>query len=212
MYEGTEYLVQPVLDVLAKDTGDIRICPRLTLEHVSVKGTGRQKVKPAARLFSHNVSEAVREHGGRGASATSWVLKLGNDWFDVFNSQILRKDSRKRTHAFGLQLEVQMEILNNATKFFSEARVIGKNTLQPFQNRILMNNTALPLLLESLKQYDLTYILTRRLNQDLLESFFGVFRSKGGLHDHPSPKEFTYRLRNCILGEIFFYNNKFGYL
>lgn len=102
--------MQPVLDVLAKDTGDIRICPRLTLEHVSVKGAGRQKVKPAARLFSHNVSEAVREHGGRGASATSWVLKLGNDWFDVFNSQILRKDSRKRTHAFGLQLEVQMEI------------------------------------------------------------------------------------------------------
>lgn len=134
------------MEDLSKDTGDLRICPRLTAEHVMVTGAGRQKVKLAARLFSHNVS---------------------------------RKE---------------------ATKFFDKARVIGKNTLQPFQKGILMNNRGLPLLLESLKQYGVKYIITRAINQDHLESFFGVIRSKGGLLDHPSPKEFLYRLRNCILG------------
>lgn len=184
--DGKVYRVQPVLEVLAKDTGDLRICPRLTSEHVTVTGAGRQKVKHAARLFSHNVSQAVKVYGGLGVDLTSWLLKLLNDWFDVDNVQSKEKDSRKRQHAFGLQLDVQMEILDQATKFFTDARVIGKNTRQPFQNGILMNNKALPLLLESLKQYGVDYILTRRLNQDHLESFFGVIRSKGGLHDHPS--------------------------
>lgn len=43
-------------------------------------------------------------------------------------------------------------------------------------------------------------ILTYRLNQDVLDNFFGVIRSKGGLHDHPTPLEFKYRLRSYILG------------
>lgn len=34
----------------------------------------------------------------------------------------------------------------------------------------------------------------------MLENFFGVIRSKGGLHDHPDQLEFKYRLRSYILG------------
>lgn len=201
--DGIEYSVNPILDILRRDNGDLRICPRLLLEHVTVTGAGRQKVKYAARLFSHNVSQALLVHGGPTAAPTASLFKLIDEWFDVENVQQIQKDSRKRTHAFGLQLDIQMEILDKTTKFFTEARVKGKKEMQPFQKGILMNNKALPLLLESLKQYGVKYIITRRLNQDCLESFFGVIRSRGGLHDHPSPKEFTYRLRNCILGKVF---------
>lgn len=49
-------------------------------------------------------------------------------------------------------------------------------------------------------RYNIDYILTYRLNQDVLENFFGVIRSKGGLHDHPDHQEFKYRLRSYILG------------
>ena len=50
------------------------------------------------------------------------------------------------------------------------------------------------------ERFDWKYILTYRLNQDIIENFFGVIRSKGGLHDHPDRQEFKYRLRSYILG------------
>lgn len=49
-------------------------------------------------------------------------------------------------------------------------------------------------------RFNIEYVLTYRLNQDVLENFFGVIRSKGGLHDHPDRQEFKYRLRSYILG------------
>lgn len=198
---GVFYNAAPVVELLVRDSkSDLRICPRITVEKVMVTKASRQKVKPAARLFSHSVSKALLEHGGDKGKPTAWLFKLVNDWFDVFNSNLIRDGHRERKHAFGLQMEVQMSIIKEMTTFFESARVVGHAKLQPFQHGILLNNKALPRLLESLKKYDVNFLLTRRLNQDELESFFGVIRFKGGLHDHPSTKEFTYRLRNCILG------------
>lgn len=45
------------------------------------------------------------------------------------------------------------------------------------------------------------YIMTDRINQDVLERFFSYLRAKGaGLNDHPSPLELKYRIRACMLG------------
>lgn len=64
-----------------------------------------------------------------------------------------------------------------------------------------MTNNALRLLYDDLKsQYNVSYLLTYRLNQDVIENFFGVIRAKGGLYDHPDRLEFMYRLRSYILG------------
>ena len=49
-------------------------------------------------------------------------------------------------------------------------------------------------------RFNFKYILTYRLNQDIIENFFGVIRAKGGLNDHPDIQEFKYRLRSYILG------------
>lgn len=65
-----------------------------------------------------------------------------------------------------------------------------------------MTNTALPLLFQDLqRKFQLSYVLTYRLNQDALEHFFGVIRAKGGLHDHPDALEFKYRMRDYIIGK-----------
>lgn len=66
---------------------------------------------------------------------------------------------------------------------------------------IIQSNYALKLLYEDVKsRFGLKYILTYRLNQDVLENFFGVVRSKGELNDHPDRQQFKYRLRSYILG------------
>jgi hypothetical protein len=43
--------------------------------------------------------------------------------------------------------------------------------------------------------YKLEYIVTYRLNQDVLENFFSYIRGMGGANEHPSPLDIKYRLR-----------------
>lgn len=111
------------------------------------------------------------------------------------------EDSRDRKKAFGLSLDLQHNILDQMSKVMSELRVKGRKTLLPFQKGILISNTSLKLLFDDLKtRHNVKYILTYRLNQDVLENMFGALRARGGLHDHPDALEFKYRLRKYILG------------
>lgn len=64
----------------------------------------------------------------------------------------------------------------------------------------MTNNSLKQLHADLRSRPEFKYLLTYRLNQDVLENFFGVIRSKGGLHDHPDRLEFMYRLRSYILG------------
>lgn len=52
-------------------------------------------------------------------------------------------------------------------------------------------------------KYGVSHVLTKYLNLDPIERFFGTIRYKeGGLYDHPTPLTFKYRLRNSILGNL----------
>lgn len=55
------------------------------------------------------------------------------------NTRVPRQDSRERLNAYGLALETQNEVLNNMSKMMTDIRVIGKNTLLPFQKGIPFN-------------------------------------------------------------------------
>lgn len=65
------------------------------------------------------------------------------------NSRVPRQDKRERLHAYGLAPEIQNDILNNMTKMMSEIRVIGRNTLLPFQKGIILYNMFKNLCLKS---------------------------------------------------------------
>lgn len=75
-----------------------------------------------------------------------------------------------------------------------------RKTLPVFQEGILRNNKALDVLHRDVIEYNMTYIINYLLNQDILKNFFGAIRSREGLHDHPSPKE--YRIRKYMMGEF----------
>jgi len=96
--------------------------------------------------------------------------------------------------AYGLDLERQNELLARMDKFILSMRVHGKQALMQFQKGILMTNCSLRNLYEDLKlHYNIQYIITRRLNQDVLENFFSFIRAMGGCNDHPTPIDFKYR-------------------
>lgn len=73
----------------------------------------------------------------------------------------------------------------------------------PFQNGILLSDKSLVNLYNDLKSFntDVSYIMTNRLNQDVLENLFGYIRAMGAAHDNPAAIDIRYRLRWYILGK-----------
>ncbi|XP_046595722.1 uncharacterized protein LOC107225950 [Neodiprion lecontei] len=65
-----------------------------------------------------------------------------------------------------------------------------------------MSINSLKALRKDLKvRYDISYILTRKLNRDSLENFFSQLRTRGALDDHPAPMNALLRIRMIVLGK-----------
>lgn len=110
-------------------------------------------------------------------------------------------------NAYGIDVDEQNKIINNMNEFIMEIRVGQRNSLLQFQKGILLSNQSLQAMFVYLQnQYssetcNIQYVLTRRLNQDILENFFSYIRSMGSGYDHPTPVEVKNRLKWYILGK-----------
>lgn len=187
---------------------DLTIAHKLTQYHLDVRGSQRQKVRPAVQLLSNSVSKAIKYLGQKGFMSPddSWekvseVVGLFNDWFDLFNSRS-KFGGCPEKNAFGIDLEKQYDILRNVSTLIEKIRVGKHKSLVPFQKGILLSNRSLSELYQYLHtKYKIEYILTARLNQDVLENFFSYIRGMGGPNDHPHPLDFKHRLKWYILGK-----------
>ena len=77
----------------------------------------------------------------------------------------------------------------------------GKAGLLPFQKGFLVTIASMRGLVRDVtaRLGPASYVLTGRVNQDPLESFFSLVRGKGGACLHPSPSEARCRVRNITL-------------
>jgi len=107
----------------------------------------------------------------------SKVLSLFNDWFDLFNCQS-KFGKHSGLHAYGVDLQKQNIILDKMDELVRNMRTPKRSTLLPFQKGILLSNHSLRQLLQHIKKkystnaLTIDYIITRRLNQDILKNFF----------------------------------------
>nr|AGL76355.1 transposase [Drosophila buzzatii] len=194
-----------IAELLNITAGDLSITHKISHKNLTVSRAERQKVKMATKLFSNTVAAAIQRAASLGyLNGHNWsecyeLFKTTNDWFDVLNVRVPRADSRCRMHAYGLAFETQNNILDKMSSLILNMRVGRNTTLLPFQKGILQTNNALRMLFHDIKG-NVAFLLTYRLNQDVLENFFGLIRARGGMHDHPDRQEFKYRLRSYLLG------------
>lgn len=110
------------------NVGDLKIAHKLSRAHLDVKGTQRQNIKMATQIFSNKNAAAINWCGENGLlnskqrKKTADVLKLFNDWFDVFNSK-KKYGHHSGTHAYGINLEEQNQIINDMNQFIIKLRV-----------------------------------------------------------------------------------------
>lgn len=70
--EINKSIVQEVLDVTS--TSDLKITYKISKESLNVQGAARQKVKLAAKLFSHTISKAITRCGTLGSlKQANWI-------------------------------------------------------------------------------------------------------------------------------------------
>lgn len=113
--------------------------------------------------------------------------------FDLFNSRIKFEGNNPSRNAFGTNEEEQTMLLNNMTSLMLSLKVGKYPNIIQFQKSIILSKKSLLEMFSYLKEkYKIKYILTSRLNQDVLENFFGYIRGTGGPNDHPSPMDFKY--------------------
>lgn len=202
-----------LVELLTLNKTELKIAHKLSSAHLDVKGTKRQNVKMAAQVFSNTNALALQWCGENNNllvslqwKQTSEILKLFNDWFDVFNSN-LKYQHNSASHAYGINLEKQDKIINDMNIFIKEMRVGRRKDLLQFQKGILLCNKSLQEMFTYLQHmysseaFDVKYLLTRRLNQDILENFFSYLRSMGKRCDHPTPVQLKHHLKWYILGK-----------
>ncbi|SPP90144.1 blast:Transposable element P transposase [Drosophila guanche] len=200
----TKSTVQQTISHCAKP--DVSMSFNITDNHLNIGPLAKQNIKLATQLFSNTTGSFIRRCNALGynvqnASETADLFKIINDWFAVFNSKSSTSNSIEPTQPYGKQIEIQRGILAKMSEIMSsEILGVGAHSL-PFQKGILVNNASLEGLYCYLSEkYEMQYIFTSRLSQDIVENFFIAMRPKGEQFEHPTPLQFKFMLRKYISG------------
>lgn len=199
-----------VIQLLKKQITDKKLAHKLTWDHLDVAGLKAQNVLKAAQLMSMHVASAIRHLASTKKSMpensmdTADYIETSNDSFDIFNVYAPKINSMPTKQGYGLQLEKQDLKLDKMADYMKHSLVGKHKTMVSCQEAMVVNISALKMMRKHLEDTaNMPYLLTRRLNQDDLESFFGVLRGRdGGAYDHPTPLTKKYRIRAGILGMI----------
>ena len=195
--------------LISTDGNEYTMAPKLNQYHLEVVGGDRQKVRLAAQLLSKTTSDMIKllfKCDAKMMELSEFIAQI-NSWFDIFNSRKKIHKSNEFGDAYGVNKEKQDELLKNFYDTIKSLRVLEKGTntphkgLLPWQKGILIGINSLMPLFESLKQeFDITYLLTSRINQDALEQLFSILRAMCGRYTEFSALSFLRRLRDYILG------------
>ena len=191
---------------------DIRCCTKLTEKHLNPNGFMKMKVKLATQVLSHTVSATMNTYVSLGAlpPAAYGTVELINNFdqiFDCLNSSNLN-DVKPARRAI-TETSKHHELLTEMIKFVSSITVIDPtlnkdvtNRLKCLRGLVLTLHGTLALWKELHDNQSLKFLLTRRLNQDPLENFFGTIRQQGRNSDNPTPLQFTRAFRTLFFDNI----------
>ena len=102
--------------ILEKDNSEYK-ATKLTEYHLNVKGSDRQRVRPAAQVLSGKVAKAfIFNDESEEAKAKSNAVQLFNDWFDVMGSSRVY-DKNKLKCGLGVHKKEQFDVLHKMEEF-----------------------------------------------------------------------------------------------
>jgi len=192
------------------DKGNInRLVPKLAQDtHINPNNFQRMKVKYATQVLSFTVASAINtmislEHLPESAKDTSEYIEKLDAAFDIFNSSSVK--GRKPSRDAFIASKEQVKLLKSLKTYFSSLRVFTKDG-KNITNKVNVfrywnqNINSLNKMWEYLQEIhsELKFLLTRRINQDIIEHTFGEIRNLSGNAFNPTPVQFYYSFRKLF--------------
>lgn len=181
---------------LDKASNVARSMLRISDKHINPTNFQKMRVKYAAQIFSNSVSAAIltakqtKQLNSPTALNTATFFRKINDIFDSLNSKCL-SDPNPFRRGLSVKHHLPKKTLQEGLELFSDIRVMDKSKernniycLEGFRWTI----TGVLQLWEDAVAEGMLYLFTSRLNQDPLENFFSVVRSRGGYNPYPKVK------------------------
>ncbi|CAK1589753.1 unnamed protein product [Parnassius mnemosyne] len=176
----------------------IRLAPKLTDTHIKPYNFQKMPVKVVKEVLSRTVASAINSYVDLNlievaARDTADFLNKISNLFDLFNSSTLQSPNKYKRAFRGDNY--QIEFLEEMLTFFKNLKLIrsdGQKDVTNIMNFIHGFQVSIKSLLklhEDLKSQKNKFILTRRLNRDCLENFFGKVRQAGGNRKKPTCRQ-----------------------
>ena len=184
--------------------------PKLTEKHLHPNGYSKMKVKYATQIFSHTVAAAICSYvsmGGLPQSdlGTAVPLFQFDSIFDCVNSSTIH--STKKMKCSMSDATSHQSFTKDSIKFIMSLEVLdGVNIvtgrIKCLQGWLVTLNAILQIWEHLKTMHDFKFLLTRRLNSDPIENFFGAIRQQGGNSDKPTPVQFTRAFRKLFFSSF----------
>ncbi|CAH2086827.1 unnamed protein product [Euphydryas editha] len=198
-----------------KSLGELRLLNKLTEEHINPEKINKMKVKTATQIFSHTVAVATEHLTARSLLQLECknlikITLLFDKLFDTLNGNTLHIPNGKiykgpvKKYSPHHKMWQDAKIILKTIKF----RILKKNG-----DKIRLIETSIPSVQNLIKtiegmeaiwknvneRYGFDALLTRNLNQDPIENFFGNIRSYGVRNIMPSTVGFVGAYKALLL-------------
>lgn len=180
-----------------------RSLTKLTERHMNPNAFQKMTVSLATQVFSNSVAAAIRtaketkELTSDTADATAKFVQVVNHMFDALNSR-KRYDKNPYKNALSEKSSFVNRALIDAKKIFENLQKISYRNKDGQRKKILTRPPCFDgvvLTIEAVLQFygeecsdKNSYIITKKLNQDIIENLFARFRQKGGYNRNPTAK------------------------
>ncbi|KAH9384075.1 hypothetical protein HPB48_026058 [Haemaphysalis longicornis] len=165
------------------------------------------KVKYAAQVFSRSVYLAMQafiafnELLPTAVDAAEFVERM-DDLFDTVNSSCVRIRERKMRHAMSPST-AHVQFLNSCFSWFQSWKFESGSQPRTIRGWQVTVRAIVLLWAELQASFGFQFLLTRNLNQDLLENLFGIVRQQHGCNETPNAYQFAAGLKHIVVGKLF---------
>jgi len=186
-----------------KSSGTSRALLKITNSHIHPGPFQKMSCKLALQVFSHTVAATMKTCITTGqlstttASATADFVEEINRTFDCLNSKKFYT-SNPYTCAISEERPGQLQLLLSSKNWCEKLTKIskGKETRPPCFDGLVQTINAIQMIYIQQKELGYKFLLTSRLNQDVIENLFSIIRQRGGFNRNPTAKTFrtTFRI------------------
>ncbi|CAH2009418.1 unnamed protein product [Acanthoscelides obtectus] len=212
---GCQDSVSVRLYAIDNAAGSLRAMPKLTECHVNRNCIKKMKVSHATQVFSHTVASVMTLMARAGivgiqgeklsetAQGTAKVLKFFDDIMDSVNGYSLYPSSGKPLRsAVSLctdHFEFWVEARQTLRKMYYQAEGTEERLRPPSLVNWTVTINGIIDIFEMLEQGNVNHLKCRRLNQDLIENFFGQIRQQGLRDTNPTCSHFKNHFKTLLI-------------